>query len=93
MHWIFPSIAGGLFGFGLGAFGDTVLTYVIDSNRLVSFVDLNLVLYETNDFRSPVKHSLALRLYETSLALLLDRFEHHGRRIWVFRICLSCKVR
>lgn len=36
MHWIFACIAGGLFGFGLGAFGDTVLTYVIDSNRFVS---------------------------------------------------------
>jgi hypothetical protein len=36
MHWIYACVAGGLFGFGLGAFGDTVLTYVIDSNRFVS---------------------------------------------------------
>lgn len=36
MHWIYPSIGGALFGFGLGSFGDTVLTYVIDSYRLVT---------------------------------------------------------
>lgn len=36
MHWIYPSIGGALFGFGLGAFGDTCLTYVIDSYRDVT---------------------------------------------------------
>ena len=37
MHWIFPSIGGALFGFGLGSFGDTTLTFVIDSYKDVSF--------------------------------------------------------
>lgn len=36
MHWIYPSVGGALFGFGLGAFGDTVLTYVIDSYRNIT---------------------------------------------------------
>ncbi|KAG6361618.1 hypothetical protein INS49_009845 [Diaporthe citri] len=33
MHWIFPSIGGGLFAFGLGAIGDAALTLVIDAYR------------------------------------------------------------
>ena len=36
MHWILPSIAGALFGFGLGSIGDASLTFVIDSYREVS---------------------------------------------------------
>lgn len=36
MHWIYPSVAGAMFGFGLGAIGDAVLTLVIDSYRDVS---------------------------------------------------------
>lgn len=47
MHWIYAAVAGGFFGFGLGAFGDTVLTYVIDSNRLVS-VAVPLLHVQTN---------------------------------------------
>ena len=35
MHWIYPAVGGGLFAFGLGAFGDVVLTQVIDSYREV----------------------------------------------------------
>ncbi|KAB8244539.1 major facilitator superfamily domain-containing protein [Aspergillus flavus] len=31
MHWILPSIAGALFGFGLGSISDACLTLVIDS--------------------------------------------------------------
>lgn len=31
MHWIYPSVGGALFGFGLGSIGDAVLTLVIDS--------------------------------------------------------------
>ncbi|KAH1808341.1 hypothetical protein KXX19_009742 [Aspergillus fumigatus] len=33
LHWISPSIAGALFGFGLGSIGDAALTLVIDSYR------------------------------------------------------------
>lgn len=33
MHWIYPSIGGGLFAFGLGAIGDAALTLVIDAYR------------------------------------------------------------
>ena len=41
MHWILPVVAGGLFGFGLGCFGDSSLTLVMDSYRDVSiFQDL-----------------------------------------------------
>lgn len=36
MHWIYPTVGGALFAFGLGAFGDVVLTIVIDSYRDVS---------------------------------------------------------
>ncbi|KAF9886871.1 hypothetical protein FE257_010994 [Aspergillus nanangensis] len=31
MHWIFPSVGGALFGFGLGSISDACLTLVIDS--------------------------------------------------------------
>lgn len=31
MHWIYPSVGGALFGFGLGSIGDASLTLVIDS--------------------------------------------------------------
>ncbi|KAJ5128807.1 hypothetical protein N7448_002520 [Penicillium atrosanguineum] len=33
MHWIYPSVAGAMFGFGLGGVSDAVLTLVIDSYR------------------------------------------------------------
>ncbi|KAJ0415427.1 MFS general substrate transporter [Aspergillus carlsbadensis] len=33
MHWIWPSIGGALFGFGLGSISDVALTFVIDSYR------------------------------------------------------------
>ncbi|KAK9546557.1 hypothetical protein V6Z88_009511 [Aspergillus fumigatus] len=33
LHWIWPSIAAGLFGFGLGSIGDAALALVIDSYR------------------------------------------------------------
>lgn len=33
MHWIYPSIGGALFGFGLGSISDAALTLVIDSYR------------------------------------------------------------
>ncbi|KAL2832731.1 major facilitator superfamily domain-containing protein [Aspergillus pseudoustus] len=33
MHWIWPSIGGALFGFGLGSISDAALTLVIDSYR------------------------------------------------------------
>lgn len=33
MHWIFPSIGGAFFAFGLGSIGDATLTLVIDSYR------------------------------------------------------------
>lgn len=33
MHWIYPSIGGAFFGFGLGSIGDASLTLVIDSYR------------------------------------------------------------
>ncbi|OKP00428.1 hypothetical protein PENSUB_7885 [Penicillium subrubescens] len=33
MHWIYPSIGGAFFGFGLGSIGDATLTLVIDSYR------------------------------------------------------------
>jgi hypothetical protein len=36
MHWIWPSIGGALFGFGLGSISDAALTLVIDSYRDVS---------------------------------------------------------
>lgn len=33
MHWIWPNIAGALFGFGLGSISDAVLVLVMDSYR------------------------------------------------------------
>lgn len=33
MHWIYPSVAGALFGFGLNSICDAVMTLVIDSYR------------------------------------------------------------
>ncbi|KAL3447794.1 major facilitator superfamily domain-containing protein [Aspergillus insuetus] len=33
MHWVWPSIGGALFGFGLGSISDAALTLVIDSYR------------------------------------------------------------
>lgn len=39
MHWIYPSIAGVFFGFGLGSISDAALTLVIDSYREVCSLD------------------------------------------------------
>jgi MFS family permease len=36
MHWIYPSIGGAFFAFGLGATGDIAFTFVIDTYRDVS---------------------------------------------------------
>lgn len=36
MHWILPAVGMGIFGFGLGGFCDTTLTFVIDSYRDVT---------------------------------------------------------
>ncbi|KAJ5096013.1 hypothetical protein NUU61_005369 [Penicillium alfredii] len=36
MHWIYPSIGGALFGFGLGSISDSALTLVIDSYREIT---------------------------------------------------------
>lgn len=33
MHWIYPSLGGALFGFGLGANGDIAFTLIIDTYR------------------------------------------------------------
>lgn len=33
MHWIYPSVGGAFFAFGLGSIGDATLTLVIDSYR------------------------------------------------------------
>lgn len=35
MHWIYPSIAGILFGFGLASMNDAALTLLVDSYREV----------------------------------------------------------
>lgn len=40
MNWIYPSIGGALFGFGLGSIGDASLTLVIDSYREVCNPDI-----------------------------------------------------
>jgi len=36
MHWIYPSVGGALFAFGLGSIGDASFTLIIDSYREVS---------------------------------------------------------
>ncbi|KAJ5480752.1 hypothetical protein N7539_006646, partial [Penicillium diatomitis] len=36
MHWIYPSVGGALFAFGLGSIGDATLTLVIDSYREIT---------------------------------------------------------
>jgi hypothetical protein len=42
MHWIYPSIGGAFFGFGLGSIGDATLTLVIDSYRDVCLSRLRM---------------------------------------------------
>ena len=39
MHWIYPSVGGAFFGFGLGAISDEALTLVIDCYAGVSVFD------------------------------------------------------
>jgi hypothetical protein len=39
LHWIWPSVAGALFGFGLGSISDACLTLVIDSYVEVRYID------------------------------------------------------
>lgn len=40
MHWIYPSIGGAFFAFGLGANGDITFTLVIDTYREVCWYSL-----------------------------------------------------
>jgi hypothetical protein len=42
MHWIYPSIGGAFFAFGLGANGDISFTLVIDTYREVCLVPISL---------------------------------------------------
>lgn len=46
MHWIYPSIGGAMFAFGLGAYGDIAFTFVIDTYR---------------DVRDPFRRARAVR--------------------------------
>lgn len=42
MHWIYPSIGGAMFAFGLGSYGDIAFTFVIDTYRDVCDSSLGL---------------------------------------------------
>lgn len=41
MHWIYPSIGGAFFAFGLGANGDISFTLVIDTYREVCLIQFS----------------------------------------------------
>ena len=47
MHWIYPSIGGALFGFGLGSISDAALTLVIDSYRDVRICRFLVPFHDT----------------------------------------------
>lgn len=48
MHWIYPSIGGAFFAFGLGANGDMTFTFIIDTYREVCTALVHLVHLVTN---------------------------------------------
>lgn len=38
MHWIYPSLGGAIFGFGMGSISDVALCLLMDSYQVVSEV-------------------------------------------------------
>lgn len=67
MHWIYPSIGGAFFGFGLGSIADASLTVVIDSYREVSVSSTFLIALLI--VRSPAMRLRALPSSATRSAL------------------------
>ena len=90
MHWIYISIGGAFFGFGLGSIADAALTLVIDSYRdvgplhSISFWWLFLILHLN---RSPVTPSRVLHSFEMPSALAFRLLLRHGWSEMVCRIC------
>ncbi|KAJ5308924.1 hypothetical protein N7508_004303 [Penicillium antarcticum] len=48
MHWIYPSVAGALFGFGLGSIGDAALVLVMDSYQDITGEAFTAVAFMRN---------------------------------------------
>jgi hypothetical protein len=90
MHWIYPSVGGAIFGFGLGSIGDATLTLVIDSYRDVGpsipylFGGSFLILHLN---RSPVTPSRVLHSFEMPSVLAFRLLLRHGWSEMVCRIC------
>jgi hypothetical protein len=55
MHWIYPSVGGGLFAFGLGAIGDAVFTMILDTYEGVSLPD-STPQADINETRETLTH-------------------------------------
>ncbi|KAG8169488.1 hypothetical protein KVR01_000233 [Diaporthe batatas] len=69
MHWIYPSIGGGLFAFGLGAIGDAALT--LNSGMSNMFITAGLISFAISMLFVPliiwgkkIRKALAPRYYE-----------------------------
>ncbi|KAJ5090617.1 MFS general substrate transporter [Penicillium argentinense] len=59
MHWIYPSVAGALFGFGLGSIGDAALTLVIDSYRDITGDAFTAIAFLRNAFSIGVPFAIS----------------------------------
>ncbi|PYH46926.1 putative MFS transporter [Aspergillus saccharolyticus JOP 1030-1] len=59
MHWIYPSIGGALFGFGLGSISDACLTLVIDSHVLLTGDAFTGVAFMRNVFSIGVPFAIS----------------------------------
>ena len=94
MHWIYPSIGGAFFGFGLGAISDEALTLVIDCYAGVSTLSFgirrpaNAIIsghrrsLHRDRFRKKLrKHRDLLRSRPMAEGTRLAEFFHRNRRL------------
>lgn len=68
MHWIFPSIGGGLFAFGLGAIGDAALTLVIDAYRPLTAEAFVGIAFVRNAVGIPIPFAITPWLQHSGLS-------------------------
>lgn len=58
MHWIYPSLGGAFFAFGLGAIGDAAFTLVIDAHRPLTADAFVAITFVRNAVSIPIPFAI-----------------------------------
>lgn len=72
MHWIYPSIGGALYAFGMGSVGEVAFTLLVDSYRDVS---VNVPIPQTKGDANAYTVIARCRIFHRG-SVFQKRFEH-----------------